>query len=169
MMITRLDAHLLHAALATLASMPHAAAAPPLTSCDGLHVLTMPERPRQGALFRVRVDGAGPSISLNGSAAGEPLHFIAARGRHEALAAAPIDAKSPMRVTVACTSAGRTDSLVARVALARATYPLERLRVAPQFSAPPDSALEGRDRNFNRGRLTIRGAYGPIVDLASAA
>lgn len=146
-MSPRFDALVLHAALATLASMPYAAApAAPRTSCDGLRVLTLPERPRQGALFRVRVLGAAPSASLHGNAAGEPLHFIAAGGSHEALAAAPIDAVSPLRVAIACSSAGQTDSIVAQVALARANYPLERLRVAPQFSAPPDSALEARTR-----------------------
>jgi len=145
--IPMLDALSFHAMLAILSSMTHAAApAATRTSCDGLRVLTLPERPRQGALFRVRVDGAAPSASLHGNAAGEPLHFIAAAGGHEALAAAPIDAVSPLRVTVACSSAGSTDSVVARVTLARANYPLERLRVAPQFSAPPDSALEERMR-----------------------
>ncbi len=146
-MTTRLDSLILRTALLTLASMPHAAAqAPALTSCDGLRVLTVPERPRQGALFRVRVDGTAPSTTLHGNAAGEPLHFIAARGSHEALAAAPIDAESPLHITVACSRAGGTDSLVARVTIARATYPIERLRVAPQFSAPSDSALEARQR-----------------------
>ena len=146
-MSPRLDALVLHAALATLASMPYVAApAAPRTSCEGLRVLTLPERPRQGALFRVRVHGAAPSASLHGNAASEPLHFVAAEGSHEALAAAPIDAVSPLRVTVACSRAGITDSIVARVARARANYPLERLRVAPQFSAPPDSALDARTR-----------------------
>jgi murein DD-endopeptidase MepM/ murein hydrolase activator NlpD len=49
-------------------------------------------------------------------------------------------------VVVACTFGGRTDSTTARVALARGDYPLERLSVAPRFSAPPDSALEARQR-----------------------
>lgn len=146
-MIAQRGALVLHGALATLATVPHAAA--PVTaraSCDSLRVVTVPERPRQGALFRVRVDGAAPKTNLHGNAAGEPLHFITVEGRHEALAAAPIDAESPLRVVVACSSAGGTDSIVARVAVARANYPLERLRVAPRFSAPPDSALEARMR-----------------------
>ncbi|MDF1504864.1 M23 family metallopeptidase, partial [Roseisolibacter sp. H3M3-2] len=36
------------------------------------------------------------------------------------------------------------DSRVDTVALAAADYPLERLRVDPRFSAPPDSALDAR-------------------------
>ncbi len=129
-------------ALLALASILHAAA----PACDSLRVITRPERPRQGSLFRVRVEGTAPGMSLRGSAAGEPLHFTAAAGGQEAFAAAPIDGDSPLRVTVACSVAGREDSVVVRVALARADYPLERLIVAPRFSAPPDSALEARLR-----------------------
>ena len=146
-MIPRPDSLFFCAALAALVSMLHAATpAASRTSCEGLRVLTLPERPRQGALFRVLAHGAAPGTSLRGNVAGEPLHFIAVDGRHQALGAAPIDAVSPLRVTVACSNAGRSDSLVVAVALARANYPLERLRVAPQFSAPPDSALEERMR-----------------------
>ncbi len=119
---------------------------PTLASCDGLRVLTRPERPRQGALFRVRIEGAPPNTTLRGTAAGESLHFAAAAGAYEALVAAPIDADSPLRLTVACSIEGRIDSIVTRVVLARGAYPLERLRVAPQFSAPPDSALAARMR-----------------------
>lgn len=137
---------LLGAVLATLTSTPHVATpAHAFSACDGLRVTTQPERPRQGSLFRVRVGGAVPSATLRGSAAGEPLHFTAADGRHPALAAAPIDAES-LHVTVVCSAAGRADSTVTRVRIARANYPLERLRVAPEFSAPPDSALAARLR-----------------------
>jgi murein DD-endopeptidase MepM/ murein hydrolase activator NlpD len=98
----------------------------------------------------VRVEGAPTGAALQGEAAGEPLHFASAAAReagaYEALAAAPIDADSPMRVAVACVVAGRADSLRAAVALAAADYPLERLRVAPRFSAPPDSTLAARLR-----------------------
>ncbi|HEX3158793.1 MAG TPA: M23 family metallopeptidase [Gemmatimonadaceae bacterium] len=114
--------------------------------CAGVRLVAAPERPRQGALFRVRVEGAPAGAELRGRVAGEPLHFAVAAGAHEALAAAPIDADSPLRVAVACSVAGRTDSLGASVVLTAADYPLERLRVAPRFSAPPDSALAERMR-----------------------
>ena len=116
------------------------------TSCSDGRVLAQPLRPRQGSLFRVRVVGAPADAELRGSAAGEPLHFAAAAGAHEALAAAPIDAESPLRVEVECSVGGRTDSLQASVVLTAASYPLERLSVAPRFSEPPDSALAERLR-----------------------
>lgn len=115
-------------------------------ACAGASIVAEPGRPRQGSLFRLRVAGAPASAELRGSAAGEPLHFVASAGGHEALAAASIDAASPLRVVVACTVAGRIDSLVGTVPLEAADYPLERLRVAPRFSAPPDSALAARTR-----------------------
>jgi murein DD-endopeptidase MepM/ murein hydrolase activator NlpD len=114
------------------------------TSCAGARVFAEPARPRKGALFRVRVERAPAGAELRGEAAGEPLHFVAIAGAHEAFAAAPIDADSPLRVMIVCAVAGRVDSLGASVALPAADYPLERLRVAPRFSAPPDSALAAR-------------------------
>ncbi|HEY0972140.1 MAG TPA: M23 family metallopeptidase [Gemmatimonadales bacterium] len=114
--------------------------------CAGARLATVPARPRQGALFRVRVEDAPAGAELRGGAAGEPLHFVSTAQGHEALAAAPIDAASPLRVTVSCSVAGRADSLGAMVVLTTADYPLERLSVAPRFSAPPDSALAARMR-----------------------
>lgn len=136
---------------ATLRPAPAGAAsspprAPSDSACAGITIAAEPERPRQGALFRVRVGGATADAVLAGTAAGEPLHFTGAAGAHEAVAAAPIDADSPLRLIVTCAVAGRADTLVSHVALAAANYPLERLRVAPRFSAPPDSALAARMR-----------------------
>jgi murein DD-endopeptidase MepM/ murein hydrolase activator NlpD len=119
---------------------------PARASCPGARVVTDPVRPREGALFRVRVAGAPANAELGGTAAGEPLHFTRVAGAHEALAGAPLDADSLLAVTVSCAVAGRADSLGISVALTAADYPVERLRVAPRFSAPPDSALAARQR-----------------------
>jgi len=100
----------------------------------------------QGALFRVRVEGVPAGAELRGTVAGEPLHLAITAGAYEALAAAPIDGDSRLRASVACTVGGRTDTLVASIALTAADYPVERLRVAPRLSAPPDSALAARMR-----------------------
>ena len=134
---------LLLLAAATAPAVPHRA----MEDCAGIRVVPVPERPRQGALFRLRVTGAPANAALAGTAAGEPLHFRPAAGAaREALAAAPIDAPAPLRVTVTCTNTAGSDSLIAAVPLATADYPLERLAVAPKFSAPPDSALAARLR-----------------------
>jgi murein DD-endopeptidase MepM/ murein hydrolase activator NlpD len=125
----------------TRADVPRATAA-----CAEARVVAEPARPRQGALFRVRVEGAPADAALNGTAAGEPLHFARVAGAHVAFAAAPLDADAPLAVSVACAVGGRVDSLAASVPLTAADYPIERLRVAPRFSTPPDSALAARLR-----------------------
>ncbi len=115
-------------------------------SCADVRLVTNPERPRQGALFRVVVEGVPSGAELRGMVAGEPLHFERSAAGGEAFAAAPIDASSPLGIVVTCAVAGRLDSLAAAMPLAVADYPLERLSVAPRFSAPADSALAARTR-----------------------
>lgn len=118
-------------------------------SCgDSARVSWDPLTPREGALFRVRVSGVPPGVSLTGRAGGEPLHFSADSGgaAAEAFAAAPIDTKDSLGITVWCSEADRTDTLIASVVPARGEYPVERLRVAPSFGRPPDSALAARTR-----------------------
>ncbi len=141
-MLRRCTIVILSAVAAALPPLPEAPPAQP--SCATARVVAEPARPRQGALFRVRVEGAPDGATLRGTAAGEPLHFERAARAYAALAAAPIDADGPLAVTVACAAAGGVDSLSASIGLAAADYPLERLRVAPRFSAPPDSALAAR-------------------------
>ncbi len=128
------------------AAIPATAAVPTpaRAACAGARLVTRPERPRAGALFRVRVEGAPPGAELRGTSAGEPLHFEVAAGAPEAFAAAPIEGAAPLELAVACTVAGGADSLGASIAVVAAEYPVERLRVAPRFSAPPDSALAAR-------------------------
>ena len=117
--------------------------------CPGVTVRTEPARPRQGALFGIRVEGAPEGTTIDGRAAGEPLHFTPQASAHVAYAAAPIDGPASIHVVVRCAAvdgASGGDSVIANVALARADYPLERLSVAPKYSAPPDTALAARMR-----------------------
>ena len=120
-----------------------------LTCPDSGAISWQPASPREGALFRVRVSGVPSDVQLAGDAAGEPLHFTTAPGEPsiaESFAAVPIDAGDSLGITVRCTVGDRTDTLVTRFAPARANYPVERLRVAPAFGRPPDSALAARVR-----------------------
>lgn len=117
-----------------------------LPGCPGVSVAAEPAQPRQGALFRIRVEGATSAGELRGHVAGEPMHFVPDGDAHVALAAAPIAAPSPLRVVVVCAAGVVRDSVVTSITLSRADYPLERLSVAPRFSAPPDSALAVRMR-----------------------
>lgn len=130
-----------------------------------------PEAPRPGTLFTVHLTTPSASAVPGARVGDESLHFRpggaeAAGGRGEvrgasgapearsvdraaddgswtALAAVPIDAERSIALRLACPD-GSGDSATIRIPLASASYPLERLRVAPRFSAPPDSALSAR-------------------------
>lgn len=105
-----------------------------------------PERPRPGTLFAVTVADLPVGVTPQGVVAGERLHFAAdSTGGWRALAAVPIDSGDSLGLVLAC-GAAPTDSARHVIPLATATYPLERLTVAPRFSAPPDSALVARQR-----------------------
>lgn len=109
-----------------------------------LNAKSEPARPKPGTLFVVRVTGATAESKLTGSVASEPLHFARqSNGSYTSFAPAPIDSTS-LTVRVYCDAF--PDTIALALTLATATYPLERLRVAPQFSATPDSALLARQQ-----------------------
>ena len=119
-----------------------------------------PTHPRPGTLVVVRLADWRGATPPAGSVAGEPLHFRStASGAWRSLAAVPIDARTlPLRL--ACppgTSTGASDTASIAIPLAAASYPLEKLRVAPEFSAKPDSALQARlDREAERAAAVSR-------------
>jgi murein DD-endopeptidase MepM/ murein hydrolase activator NlpD len=113
--------------------------------CSTVVVSWEPATPTQGALFRVRLRGVGTATSVTGFVAGEPLHFSAAGDSiRESLAAAPIDRPDSLNLVLRCTGDGISDSIARRIPTATGNYPIERLRVAPAFGRPPDSATAAR-------------------------
>lgn len=126
---------------------------------DSVVVAWEPPSPQQGALFRVRLDGIPPDAEVGGDVAGEPLHFVAidSGGRSRAsLAPVPIDGDTALPLHLRCRLGGRSDSLAPlTVRVATASYPLERLRVAPVFGRPPDSALGARIRQESRRAVDV--------------
>jgi murein DD-endopeptidase MepM/ murein hydrolase activator NlpD len=138
---------------------------------DSAAVSWHPAAPRQGALFRVRVSAAPAAAGLSGDVVGEPLHFTAvsdAPAMAEAFAAVPIDAGDTLGIVVRCSAAGRVDSLRARLAPTSGAYPLERLRVAPTFGRPPDSALAERIRRESERAAAVAGQSHQTPSLWSA-
>lgn len=143
------------AIIAVVASVGRAREArQPSIACGPATIATEPAVLTQGALFRVRVSGVEPGTSLTGWAAGEALHF-SADSVPESLAAAPIDSPDSLTVVVRC---GVSDSLVARIGTTSGNYPIERLRVAPAFGRPPDSATAARIRRETQraGDVAVR-------------
>src|SRR5688572_4504718 len=80
-----------------LAFVPHNAMA---QVDEAARITWSPERPVQGTLFHIYVNAPGSEVRVTGKSAGEPLHFSQREGKWEALAAAPLDQGSELKVTV---------------------------------------------------------------------
>jgi murein DD-endopeptidase MepM/ murein hydrolase activator NlpD len=138
---------------------PHDAAAQGVTA-ERIH--WRPAPPMQGSLTVIEIE-APAAVDVSGELAGQPLHFErTSAGRFAALAGIPVTADSSLRFAYAITDAGggrRERSLP--LPIATAAFGVERLRVAPRFSAPPDSALAARIRSESaRARRVSEASHG---------
>jgi murein DD-endopeptidase MepM/ murein hydrolase activator NlpD len=140
-MMLRLSFAVLALALAHAAGAQNAA----------IEVQWAPERPLPGTLVRItaRATDSESAPTLEGTVAGQPLHFAASGEAFVAYAGVPADA--PGSVTLALIvrdDGGVADSLSLSIPVHVEPAPVarsgERLRVAPRFSKPPDSALAAR-------------------------
>lgn len=104
-----------------------------------------PAAPTAGSLFRIvtRAKVVRASTALSATVAGEPLHFRTISDSAFAIAAVPIDSTSGITLDVTCGDAAPSS---VRIPTTVGSYRLERLRVAPRFGAPPDSATAERMR-----------------------
>jgi len=128
-------------------AMPDSATrrAAPATCVDAEHWRWAPVTPISGSLFRItaRDPVLHRGVVASAQVAGEPVHFGAVADT-SALAAVPIDSAGGVTLQWTCRD-GQRGSV--RIPTRAGSYPLERLRVAPKFSAPPDSALARRMRH----------------------
>lgn len=139
-------------------------AAPAAAQFTRVRVTWEPDYPVQGRLFHVVVEADRPDAlrALRGRFAGEPLHFQrAGESRFTALAAAPIDAEGELIMPVAALwDDGARDSLSMAVPVRAGSYRMERLRVAPRFGTPPDSATRARmQAESRRARAVSRASH----------
>ena len=127
---------------------------------DGL-VDWSPRRPKQGALFRLVVDGVADPRAVSGTVAGEALHFASAgNGRVSALAPVPIDSTGSVMAVIVIADDLGTDTVHTRVPVAPGGYPSEQLTVAPRFGGRPDTALQRRiDEEGKRAAAVARAAH----------
>ncbi len=117
-----------------------------------------PARPVQGSFIILAVrTPATDSVRVTGSLAGEPLHFVReADGVYRSLGGVPIDAPDTLRTTLVVEHPGApAESLAVTIPVRAATYPLERLSVAPEFGREPDSALAARLEEESRRARTV--------------
>jgi murein DD-endopeptidase MepM/ murein hydrolase activator NlpD len=127
---------------------------------DGL-VDWSPRRPKQGALFRLVVDGVTDPRAVSGTVAGAPIHVASAgNGRVSALAPGPIDSTGSVTAVIVIADELGTDTVSVRVPVAPGGYPSEKLTVAPRFSGRPDTALQRRiDEEGKRAAEVARAAH----------
>ena len=135
-------------------------AVPPLAAQVAIE--TVPARPIQGSLFRVRVTATTPApvFELDGAVAGQRLHFRTDdRVIWESLAAVPVDSTDSIGVTLVLRSSGPPDTVRTRIAVGAGDYPHETLRVAPAM-AKPDSAAQRRiEQEIARARAVSQAAH----------
>jgi murein DD-endopeptidase MepM/ murein hydrolase activator NlpD len=108
----------------------------------------MPARPLPGALVTLTLSNLGTrdsAVTIAGTMAGEPLHFVASRGVRRAIGAVPVDSSGTVQATVVVTRAsGTADTLRTSVTPPPLPPPKEQLQVASRFGRPLDSATEAR-------------------------
>lgn len=126
-----------------------------------------PARPEPGAVVRLKliapVRSTDSVVSIRGTLAGEPLHFVrAAAGAWHAIGGVPVDATGWLvaRATVELAS-GKTDSARVRFTLPALPPPVAQpLAVDSSFTRPLDAATTARiDRENARARAIGRLAH----------
>jgi murein DD-endopeptidase MepM/ murein hydrolase activator NlpD len=102
----------------------------------------------------------GDNIRPSGTFAGEALHFEADSAGWWAVAAVAVDHEGPGELVVAVGGGYAREEIKKDVPIGAGRYAMERLTVAPAFTAPPDSALAARqERESARALEVARGAH----------
>lgn len=118
-----------------------------------------------GAIVRLAVtDSAKDAIvSLRGTMAGEPLHFLATSSGYHAIGAVPVDASDSVRATIVATRrSGQLDTLRALVRIPHIEPPKEEapLKVSTTFTRPLDANTQARIARENaRARELARRSH----------
>jgi murein DD-endopeptidase MepM/ murein hydrolase activator NlpD len=124
------------------------------------HLAIAPARPLPGAIVRLNLTDAGAAsdaiVSVTGTMAGEPLHFVGAGGAWRAIGAVPVDSGGDVVArVVASRASGRTDTLSASVTPPPLPPPKEQLAVAEQYGKPLDAATEARVEQENQKAIAV--------------
>jgi hypothetical protein len=124
---------------------------------------TEPSPPARGSVVWLLVRPAGApdsSQSLDGTVAGEPLHFERLPdGRFRSVAGLPLEGGDSLPVTLRLAHGATTDTVVAMLTVVQPVYASERLTVAPRY-AEPDSASRARiDAELAQSRAISRQAH----------
>jgi murein DD-endopeptidase MepM/ murein hydrolase activator NlpD len=153
-----------------LAALVLAGALPPRTAwtqetprTKGIEFSTAPKPAHRGSVVWLYVQPgatADSSLTLDGTAAGEPLHFERLDdGRFRTLLGIPLEGGDTLAVTLRRSTGARADTIAIDVPVVHPAYANERLTVAPQY-AQPDSAAQARiDAELAQSRAISRRAH----------
>jgi hypothetical protein len=115
---------------------------------QGARLTASTASPAPGAIVRLTLNAPGRDsiVAIRGSMSGEALHFVRnGTGAWRSFAGVPIDATDSIIARAYVErSSGAVDTLRARLLVPKVRVASSRLSVAPQFSAPMDSALSAR-------------------------
>jgi murein DD-endopeptidase MepM/ murein hydrolase activator NlpD len=152
-------------ALLCLMSLLTLAPAAPLNAQRSRRIAleAVPALPARGRVVWLVARPVGPvdtSLTLDGTAADEPLHFERLEhGRFRSLAGIPLDGGDTLPVTLRLSTGATTDTVDLEVPVRRATYPRERLRVAPRFAEPDSATRERIAAEIEQSRALSRRAH----------
>jgi hypothetical protein len=143
---------IVHFALALFAPLCAPGCAPPAAPAVAapapeLRVSWLPEQPVAGTMVEIvahPVVAADSVARLTAAVAGERLHFEWTGGAWRAIAGIPIETSGTLSFTIVASRDGAADSTMVELPVSSGEYGMERLRVAPRFTQPPDSALAAR-------------------------
>jgi murein DD-endopeptidase MepM/ murein hydrolase activator NlpD len=137
----------------------------PRVEAQAIHpvtIRTVPAVPIRGTIALVVVhpaDSLVKLLSVDGEAAGEPLHFEHSGRAYRSLAGIPLEGPDSLDVTLHVARRARTDTLHLLLPIRTPVYPDERLTVAPKY-AQLDSATQARvDGEIEQARTVGRAAH----------
>lgn len=127
---------------------------PPAPPAAPATVRWLPGTVVEGSVFSIIVEDGDPMVrSARGTFEGQPLHFNPGRGDAlVALVGAPLDSVGArtLRVDLVLVD-GTTESRVLELPVARGTYAMQRLTVAPEFGQTQPPEVQRRiDREYAR-------------------
>ena len=124
-------------------------------SGQAVRLSAVPQSPEPGAIVRLTLTaptGADPVVSVHGTLAGEPLHFMRASGRAwHAIGGVPVEAEDSLLGTATVQLAsGKREIARVRFILSKIPPPVaEPLAVDSSFTRPPDAATLARINREN--------------------
>jgi hypothetical protein len=145
-------------------AVPRAFAAQQVPHPAPIEISTAPAPATRGSvvwLYARPAEGpADSAITLDGTAAGEPLHFERLEdGRYRSLLGLPLEGGDTLAVILRRSTGPITDTVTVSLHVVHPTYANERLTVAPRY-AEPDSASRTRiDAELAQSRAISRRAH----------